>query len=77
MNGSVGIIVAPRGRMTMVHRCTIKSRKIVEMDVIANPVRLNQLDLAVLNVDGPTYVAALDQLRRSLKLVSCGILWRE
>ena len=74
MNGSVGIIVAPRGPLTTVHRCTVKSRKIVEMDVIANPLRLNQLDLAVLNEDGPTYIAALDQLRRSLKLVSCGIL---
>ena len=48
VNGSVGIVVAPRGRLRMAIRCTVKGGKIVEMDVIADRERLGQLDLAVL-----------------------------
>lgn len=44
---SVGIVVAPRGRLRIVIRCTVKRGKIVEMDVVANPARLSQLKLAV------------------------------
>lgn len=49
VNGSVGIVVAPRGRLRMAIRCTVKGRKIVEMEVIADRERLRQLDLAVLH----------------------------
>src|SRR5579862_1327713 len=48
VNESVGIVVAPRGRLRMAIRCTVKQAKIVEMEVIADRERLRQLDLAVL-----------------------------
>jgi RNA polymerase sigma-70 factor (ECF subfamily) len=48
VNGSVGIVVAPRGRLLLVLSFTIKDEKIVEIDVIADPSRLQRLDLAVL-----------------------------
>lgn len=44
---SAGIVVAPRGRLRIVIRCTVKKGKIVEMDVIADPARLGKLKLAV------------------------------
>jgi RNA polymerase sigma-70 factor (ECF subfamily) len=49
VNGAVGAVVAPRGRLLMVLRFTIARGKIVEIDAIADPERLRQLDLAVLN----------------------------
>lgn len=48
VNGHVGIVVAPRGRLLLVLALTITRGKIVEIDVIADAVRLHQLDLAVL-----------------------------
>lgn len=49
VNGSVGVIVAPRGQLLMVLRFTIARGKIVEIDAVAAPKRLRQLDLAILN----------------------------
>jgi len=49
VDGSVGIILAPRGQLFTVIRCTVTAGKIVEMDVIADPDRLRQLELAVLD----------------------------
>jgi RNA polymerase sigma factor (sigma-70 family) len=49
INGSIGVIVAPRGRLLMVIRFTIKDRKIVEMEAVAHPERLRRFDLAILN----------------------------
>lgn len=49
VNGTVGVIVAPRGRLLLVVTFKITGKRIVEIDVIADPVRLSQLDLAVLN----------------------------
>ena len=48
VNGSVGVVVAPRGRLFRVLSFTITSGKIVEIDVVADPERLRQLELAVL-----------------------------
>jgi hypothetical protein len=45
----VGVIVAPRGRLLMVLVFTISEGKIVEIDTVADPERLRQLDLAVLD----------------------------
>jgi RNA polymerase sigma factor (sigma-70 family) len=50
MNGAVGIVVAPRGRLFAVLGFTITRGKIVEIDVIADLEHLHQLDLAVLDV---------------------------
>jgi hypothetical protein len=41
--------MAPRGRLFRALRFTIMHGKIVEVDVIADPERLRQLDLAVLD----------------------------
>ncbi len=48
VNGAVGVVVAPRGRLLMVLGFTVSRGKIVEIDAIADPERLRRLDLAVL-----------------------------
>jgi RNA polymerase sigma factor (sigma-70 family) len=47
INGTLGI-VAPGGRLMVAISLTIKDDKIAEMDVIGDPTRLRELDLAVL-----------------------------
>jgi len=49
VDGSVGIILAPRGRLLRALRFTIEQGKIVEVDVIVNPERLRELEVAVLD----------------------------
>jgi RNA polymerase sigma-70 factor (ECF subfamily) len=48
VNGAVGVVVAPRGRLTMVLQITIADDKIVAVDGITDPRRLAELELAVL-----------------------------
>jgi RNA polymerase sigma-70 factor (ECF subfamily) len=54
VNGSVGIVAAPGGRLSVVLAFTISEGRIVEIDVIADPERLGRLDLAVLRDDAGT-----------------------
>jgi len=49
VNGAVGVVLAPRGRLFRALSFTIERGKIVQVDVIADPERLRQLDLAVLD----------------------------
>ena len=49
VNGAVGVVVAPRGRLLMVLRFTITGGKIAAIDAVGDPERLRQLDLAVLD----------------------------
>jgi RNA polymerase sigma factor (sigma-70 family) len=49
VNGAVGVIVAPRGRLTMVLEFTIENGKIVAVDAITDPQRIGELELAVLD----------------------------
>src|SRR6266571_3125862 len=49
VNGAVGLVWAPRGRPHVVFGFTITHGKIVEIDLVADPEHLRQLDLAVLN----------------------------
>ncbi|MGH3769344.1 MAG: sigma-70 family RNA polymerase sigma factor [Pseudonocardiaceae bacterium] len=49
VNGTVGLVMAPRGQLFLVLGFTITDDKITEIDVIADPDRLRQLDLAVLD----------------------------
>jgi hypothetical protein len=49
VNGTVGVVVAPRGRLLGVLAFTVRAGKIVEIDILADPARLRQLDLAVLD----------------------------
>ncbi|MFF3665735.1 sigma-70 family RNA polymerase sigma factor [Microtetraspora malaysiensis] len=51
VNGAVGVVVAPRGRLVLAVTFAIENDKIVEYDVIADPARLRNLDLAVLSSD--------------------------
>ena len=49
VNGAVGVLVAPRGRLVLVITFKLKGERIIEIDVSADPDRLRQLDLAVLD----------------------------
>jgi RNA polymerase sigma-70 factor (ECF subfamily) len=48
VNGTPGIVMAARGRLILVLAFTIDDGKISRIDVIADPARLEELDLAVL-----------------------------
>jgi RNA polymerase sigma factor (sigma-70 family) len=48
VNGAAGFVVAPRGRPIAVAGVTVANGKIVEIDLLADPARLRELDLAVL-----------------------------
>ena len=48
VNGSAGIVMASRGRLAVVLAFTIAGDTISRIDVIADPARLEELDLAVL-----------------------------
>jgi RNA polymerase sigma factor (sigma-70 family) len=49
VNGAAGFVVAPRGRPIAVTGFTVADGKIVEMDVLADPARLRELDLTILD----------------------------
>jgi RNA polymerase sigma factor (sigma-70 family) len=49
VNGAAGVVVAPRGRPFSVMAFTVKGGKIVAIDALADPERLRQLDLTVLD----------------------------
>src|SRR5882757_9905856 len=49
VNGTVGIVVAPRGRLLLVLGLTIEHGKISEIDLIGDAARLRELDLAMLS----------------------------
>jgi RNA polymerase sigma-70 factor (ECF subfamily) len=48
INGAVGLVVAPQGRLLRVISFTMALGKIVGIDVISDPARLAKLDLSVL-----------------------------
>jgi RNA polymerase sigma-70 factor (ECF subfamily) len=49
VNGAAGVVIAAGGRPFAVVGFTVRRGKIVEIDIFAEPARLRQLDLAVLN----------------------------
>ena len=49
LDGAVGVILAPRGRLERALRFTIAEGKIREAEIIVNPERLRGLQVAVLN----------------------------
>ena len=49
VNGAVGTVTFRDGRPFAIAGFTIRNRRIVEMDIIADPERLNRLDLEVLD----------------------------
>jgi RNA polymerase sigma factor (sigma-70 family) len=48
VNGTVALIVAPRGHLFLVLNLTIRNGKIAEIEAVADKARLRQFDLAVL-----------------------------
>ena len=48
VNGSVGAVVAPRGRLLLVLSFTIANGKIAAIETTADPERLGEMDLAIL-----------------------------
>jgi hypothetical protein len=49
VDGAVGIVVAPEGRLALVLRFEVVGDKIAEIDIEADPHRLRELSLAVLD----------------------------
>jgi RNA polymerase sigma-70 factor (ECF subfamily) len=49
VDGSVGIVVAPKGRLVLVLRFGVAGDKITAIDIDADPRRLRRFSLAVLN----------------------------
>jgi RNA polymerase sigma-70 factor (ECF subfamily) len=49
VNGAVGAVAASGGQLFAVVAFTVRQGKIVEMDILADPTRLRQLDLSVLD----------------------------
>ena len=54
VNGTVGLVMAPYGRLHLVLTFTITDGKVAGIDIIANPDRLRTLDIAVLETDRPS-----------------------
>ena len=48
IDGSVGLILAPRGKLSKVLTFTVTDAKITQVEVIGDPTRLRELDIAVL-----------------------------
>ena len=49
VDGMVGLVVAPRGRLVLLLRLTLRHGKLVAIDAVADPAHLHQLRLAVLD----------------------------
>jgi RNA polymerase sigma factor (sigma-70 family) len=49
VNGTVGAVIAPHGRLQLVLAVTVAAGRVTAYDVIADPARLARLDLAVLD----------------------------
>jgi RNA polymerase sigma factor (sigma-70 family) len=47
VNGTAGVVVTPHGRPFSVMAFTVRNGKIVEIDALADPERLRQLDLTI------------------------------
>ena len=58
VNGAVGVVVAPRGRLLLVFALMFAGEKIAAIDVISDPARLRLLDLAMLAT--PSYDGSLE-----------------
>jgi RNA polymerase sigma-70 factor, ECF subfamily len=49
VNGAIGVVVAPQGRLVRALRFTISNGMITEIEVIGNPARLGELDVATVD----------------------------
>ena len=49
VNGAIGVVMAPRGRLSRALTFKIANGKITEIEVIGNPARLGELDVSVVD----------------------------
>jgi len=49
VDGAIGVVVAPHGRLTRALRFTIANGKITEIEVIGNPARLSEMEVSVVD----------------------------
>jgi len=49
VDGAVGVVVAPQGRLVRALRFTIANGKITEIEVIGDPARLGELDVSIVD----------------------------
>jgi RNA polymerase sigma-70 factor, ECF subfamily len=49
VDGAIGVVVAPQGRLARALRFTIANGKITEIEVIGNPARLGELDVSLVD----------------------------
>ena len=49
VNGAIGVVVAPQGRLVRALRFTIRDGRITEMDIIGNPARLGELEVSIVD----------------------------
>ena len=49
VNGAIGVVVAPRGKLVRALRFTIANGTITEIEVIGNPARLGKLDVSIVD----------------------------
>ena len=49
IDGKVGVVVAPRGRLTLAMLFEIRDARIVAIDIVADPDRLRGLDVGLLD----------------------------
>ena len=63
VNGAIGVVVAPQGRLSRALRFTIADGKITEMEIIGNPARLGELDVSIVDCEGvpPTGESVYDE----------------
>jgi hypothetical protein len=48
VDGTMGVVLAPRGRLVFLLRLTIRGGKVAEIEVVADPAHLHQVHLTVL-----------------------------
>jgi RNA polymerase sigma-70 factor (ECF subfamily) len=49
VDGAIGVVVAPQGRLVRALRFTIANDKITEIEVIGNPARLSELEVSTVD----------------------------
>ena len=49
VNGAIGVVVAPQGRLVRALRFTVVDERITEIEVIGNPARLGELDVSLVD----------------------------
>jgi hypothetical protein len=56
VDGAIGVVVAPQGRLVRALRFTIANGRITEIEVIGNPAWPGELDVSIVEWDRPIHV---------------------